>query len=60
MKDMQGQNRVAGVAATEGKGKRKQKEIKVVRLNTLQPGVLEKTLADIYAKKIRNGTLVID
>ena len=39
--------------------KRKTREITIIREGSLPPGLLEKSLAYIYAKKVRNGTLKI-
>jgi len=42
------------------RGKRQAREITVTYINELPAGVFEKTLANIYAKKINNGTLKIN
>lgn len=41
------------------KGKKRRKEITVSYINTIPCDVLEKTLANIYTRKVKNGTLII-
>ena len=42
------------------KGRKRITEITVERVNEPLHGLLEKALADIYARKIKNGTLSMD
>ena len=42
------------------KGKRRKAKITVTCSSELGAGILEKALADIYAKKIKNGALKIN
>lgn len=41
------------------KGKKRRKAVTVSYINEMPVGILERTLAGIYVKKVKNGTLAI-
>jgi len=64
MENQQGQNESMTVgtakASSNKKGKKRTREITAICVNELPDGILEEALAEIYARKIRNGTLIIE
>lgn len=50
---------LVNVGTEKRKGKRRRKEITVSYINAMPVGILERTLADIYARKVKNGTLAV-